>query len=74
MTAADALMRTLDSTETEALGPMPDSEEVSPTTDRVSRSGEFTAEEHHPGTLAQEAPYPSAEDPFPPPRSLTEED
>ena len=74
MTNADALTRTLESTEAEALGPMPDSEVVSPTTDRVSRVGAFTAEEHHPGTLAQDAPYESADDPFPPPRSLTEED
>ena len=53
---------------------MPVTDEVTPTTDRDSRTAEFTAEVHHPGVVEQSSAYVSADDPFPPPRSLTEED
>ena len=74
MADANEFFRSLDADETEALGPMPDSEEVTPTTDRVSRAVPFTAEVHHPGALEQSSSYKAGEDRFPPPQSLSEED
>jgi hypothetical protein len=74
MSDTNELFRSLDAAETEALGPMPDAEEVTPTTDRDSRSPEFTAEVHYSGTVRQSTAETSSDDPFPPPRSLTEED
>ena len=56
---------------------MPVTDEVTPTTDRDSRTAEFTAEVHHPGIVEQSSAYASSDvsrdDLFPPPRSLTEE-
>jgi hypothetical protein len=73
MSAANELFRVMDAAETEALGPMPDPEQVSPTTDRVSRAAAFTAEVHEAGTVESSA-YPAGDDDrFPPPRSLSEE-
>ena len=75
MTDTSELFRNLDAAEIEALGPMPAADEVTPTTDRDSRTAEFTAEVHHPGIVEQSSTYVTDDDdPFPPPRSLTEED
>jgi len=75
MSDTSELFRSLDAAEIEALGPMPVTDEVTPTTDRDSRTAEFTAEVHHPGVVEHSSAYvPAADDPFPPPRSLTEED
>jgi hypothetical protein len=70
----DALFRNLESAEVEALGPMPGAEEVSPTTDRYDRTAALTAEIHYSGTVQQASAEVDPDDPFPPPRSLTEED
>lgn len=69
----DDLYRSLDADEIEALGPMPSAEGVSPTTDRHGRTDGLTAEVHSPGVVRQSAAT-ADDDPFPPPRSLTEED
>ena len=74
MSDTSELFRSLDAAEIEALGPMPVTDEVTPTTDRDSRTAEFTAEVHHAGIVEQSSAYVAADDPFPPPRSLTEED
>lgn len=74
MSDTSELFRSLDAAEIEALGPMPVTDEVTPTTDRDSRTAVFTAEVHHPGIVKQSSDYVAADDPFPPPRSLTEED
>jgi hypothetical protein len=74
MAERSELFRSLDATEIDALGPMPAADEVSPTTDRDSRTVEFTAEVHYAGTVEHTSPEVSADDPVPPPRSLTEED
>ena len=68
------LFKSLDAAEIEALGPMPASDEVSPTTDRDDRRPGSTAEEHYAGTVEQASMAVAADDPFPPPRSLTEDD
>jgi hypothetical protein len=69
------LFRSLDAAEIEALGPMPAADEVTPTTDRDSRTAEFTGEVRHPGIVEQSSAYVTGNnDPFAPPRSLTEED
>lgn len=73
MPDTNALHRSLDADEIEALGPMPAGEGVSPTTDRGGRTSGHTAEVHFPGVLHQES-VPADDDPFPPPRSLTTED
>ena len=67
------LFRSLDAEEIDALGPMPTDDDVSPTTDRDSRTPGLTAEVHSPGVVKQSSAY-ADDDPFPPPRSLTEED
>ena len=69
----DNLYRSLEADEVEALGPMPADDVVSPTTDRDSRSPSMTAEVHSPGVLRQAAVEADG-DPFPPPRSLSEDD
>lgn len=69
----DDLHRSLDADEIEALGSMPSDEGVSPTTDRDGRPPGLTAEVHSPGVV-QQSSVAVDDDPFPPPRSLTEED
>ncbi len=67
------LFRSLKAAEVEALGPMPVADEVSPTTDRDGRAPVVTAEVHSPGIVRQSSAY-ADDDPFLPPRSLTEDD
>jgi hypothetical protein len=74
MSDTSELFRSLSAAEIEALGPMPVADEVTPITDRHSRTAEFTAEVHHPGIVEQSSDYVRDDDPFAPPRSLTEED
>ena len=69
----DNLYRSLDADEVAALGPMPAEDDVSPTTDREARTAGLTAEVHTPGVLHQSTDY-AEDDPFPPPRSLSQED
>jgi hypothetical protein len=73
MNDAQDLVRSMSADEVSALGPLPDPDTVSPTTDRDDRAPASTAEVHSPGVLPA-AHYAAADDdPFPPPRSLTEE-
>ena len=68
------LVRSLNADEIAALGVLPDPEAVSPTMDRDNRAPASTADVHAPGVL-ESSSYDVAEgDPFPPPRSMTEED
>jgi hypothetical protein len=67
------LYRSLGADEVDALGPMPRDDRVSPTTDRDNRSPSLTAEVHSPGVVAHSADVPE-DDPFPPPRSMSEDD
>ncbi len=68
------LVRSLNADEIAALGVLPDPETVSPTMDRDNRAPQSTADVHAPGVL-ESSSYDVAEgDPFPPPRSMTEED
>lgn len=69
----DDLYRILEADEVEALGPMPTDDRVSPTTDRDSRSPSLTAEVHSPGVVRRSSVL-ADDDPFPPPRSLSEDD
>lgn len=73
MPDANDLYRSLDADEIEALGPMPAEERVSPTTDRAGRTNNLTAEVHSPGVVEQSSAT-ADDDPYPSPRSLTEED
>lgn len=68
------LVRGLNADEVAALGPLPDPEAVSPTMDRVNRTPDSTADVHAPGVLASSAYEAVESDPFPPPRSMTEEE
>lgn len=74
MPETNDLYRSLDAAEIEALGPMPVDDRESPTTDRDSRSPGMTAEVHHPGVVEGASADVAADDPFPPPRSITAED
>jgi hypothetical protein len=66
-------VRSLNADEIAALGVLPDPEAVSPTMDRDDRTPDSTADVHAPGVL-ESSSYDAAEgDPFPPPRSMTEE-
>jgi hypothetical protein len=67
------LVRSLEADEIEALGPMPSDDVVSPRTDRDNRSPSLTAEVHSPGVVQASADV-AADDPFPPPRSMSEDD
>jgi hypothetical protein len=68
------LARSLQAAEIEALGPMPAGEDVSPTTDRDDRTPAYSGEVHYPGILPQSPLDVADDDPFLPPRSLTEDD
>jgi hypothetical protein len=69
----DNLYRSLEADEVEALGPMPTDDRVSPTTDRDGRTPSLSAEVHSPGVV-QSSLDVADDDPFPPPRSLSEDD
>jgi hypothetical protein len=69
----DNLYRSLEADEVEALGPMPSDDRVSPTTDRDSRAPSLSAEVHSAGVV-QSSSVLADDDPFPPPRSLSEDD
>lgn len=74
MTDAQDLVRAMSADEVAALGPLPDPDTEDPTTDRDERPSAMTAEVHSPGVLAS-AQYDAGDfDPFPAPRSLSEED
>lgn len=67
------LVRSLNAEEIAALGVLPDPDVVSPTMDRDDRMPGSTADVHAPGVL-ESASYQVADgDPFPPPRSMSEE-
>jgi hypothetical protein len=73
MNRPEEFVRSLNADEIAALGVLPDSEVVSPTMDRDNRAPGSTADVHAPGVL-ESSSYDVAEgDPFPPPRSMTEE-
>jgi hypothetical protein len=77
MTDAQDLVRAMSADEVAALGPLPDPDTEDPTTDRDERPSAMTAEVHSPGVLpsAPSAQYDAGGfDPFPAPRSLSEED
>jgi len=74
MSDPQALVRSLNADELAALGPLPDPDVVSPTTDRHNRTPNSTADAHAPGVLESPTHAVAEGDPFPPPRSLTEED
>jgi len=63
----------LDADEVAALGELPDPEVVSPTTARDNRAPVSTADVHGPGVLKSASYDVAADDPFPPPRNMTEE-
>jgi len=73
MNDAKDLMRSMSAEEIEALGPLPDPDMVSPTTAREDHAPASTAEMHSSGVVASSAYEVADDDPFPPPRSLTEE-
>ncbi len=73
MNDAQDLMRSMSADEVTALGPLPDPDTVSPTTAREDHAPASTAELHTPGVLASAAYEATDDDPFPPPRNLTEE-
>lgn len=69
------LARAMDEAEVADLGPLPDPDQVSPTTDRDERPSASTADEHRPGVLP-DPPYDHerGDDRVPaPPPSLTAE-
>lgn len=69
------LVRSLEADEISALGPLPEQDAVTPTMDRHDRTPDSTADVHAAGVLTSSSPsYAGDEgDPFPPPRSMTEE-
>jgi hypothetical protein len=67
------LVRSLGAAEAEELGPMPDADTVTPTTDRYSRSPSFSAEVHSSGVVERSGDV-AEDDRVAPPRSLSEED
>jgi len=73
MSDPEELVRSLNADEIAALGVLPDPEVVSPTMNRDNRTPDSTADVHAPGVV-ESSFYDVAEgDPFPPPRSMTEE-
>ena len=73
MTDPNDLVRSLEAEEVTALGPLPEPDAVSPTTDRHDRTPESTADAHAAGVLSSSSYAVEDGDPFPPPRSMTEE-
>ena len=73
MNNPDELVRSLEADEIAALGPMPDADAVTPTMDRDDRTPESTADVHSAGVLTSSSYAADENDPFPPPRSMTEE-
>lgn len=74
MTDAQDLVRAMSADEVAALGPLPDPDTEDPTTDRDERPSAMTAEVHSPGVLPSAQYDAGGFDPFPAPRSLSEED
>jgi hypothetical protein len=73
MNDPNALVRSLEADEIAALGPLPEPDTVTPTTDLDDRTPESTADAHAPGMLTSPSYAVDEDDPFPPPRSMTEE-
>ena len=73
MSDPEEFVRSLNADEIAALGVLPDPEVVSPTTDRTNRTPASTADVHAPGVLESSSYDVADGDPFPPPRSITEE-
>ena len=67
------LVRSLEADEIAALGPLPEPDAVTPTMDRDDRTPESTADVHAAGVLTSSSYAVDEGDPFPPPRSMTEE-
>ncbi len=68
------LVRSLNAEEVAALGVLPDPDAVSPTMDRDNRAPDSTADVHASGVLESSSYDVADDDPFPPPRSMTEEE
>ncbi len=73
MNDPNELVRSLEAEEIAALGPLPDPDAVTPTMDRDGRTPDSTAEVHAAGVLTSSSYAVDEGDPFPPPRSMTEE-
>jgi hypothetical protein len=73
MTDPTELVRSLEADEIAALGPLPEPEVVTPTMDRDDRTPNSTADAHAAGVVTSSSYAVDEGDPFPPPRSMTEE-
>ncbi len=73
MNNPNELVRSLEADEIAALGPLPEPDAVTPTMDRDDRTPASTAEAHAPGVLSSSSYAVDEDHPFPPPRSMTEE-
>ncbi len=73
MNDPNELVRSLEADEIAALGPLPEPDSVTPTMDRHDRTPDSTADVHAAGVLASSSYAVDEGDPFPPPRSMTEE-
>jgi hypothetical protein len=75
MNDPNELVRSLEADEIAALGPLPEPDAVTPTMDRDDRTPGSTADVHAAGVLTTSSSSYAVDedDPFPPPRSMTEE-